>query len=150
MSTAVLWLVPAMLFGGAAGQTPVTYEPVRASHEAKISDQPCAVPRALQTQQPYVVLTELRNWSATVVETNSTVVPYDQARACIRLQGPGSVVRHIAIGDFRTLRLHWVSERLLYVFTDVGHIAGVGQLFDVVDATRIYARTEIYPPTDRR
>ena len=46
----------------------------------------------------------------------------------------------------RTLRLQWVNERLVYVFTEVGHVAGVGQLLDVEDMKWIYTRTEYYGP----
>lgn len=144
MYATVLWFVLGMgVWRSAAAQT-VTYQPVAASFEARISDQPCIVPDNLPTKKPYMVASPLGNWSATVLETDSGVVPYDQARACVSLRGPNGAVRAITVGAFRTLELQWLNERLLYAFTDVGHIAGVGQLFDVVDSTRLYARTEIY------
>jgi hypothetical protein len=122
----------------------VVYDSVRASHRALVTNGPCAVASNLKTKDVYRIASEHRSWSATVQETDPVVVPYDQARACIQLQGPNGSARSVSIGDFRTLRVQWVNERLLYVFTDVGRVAGVGQLLDVEDIIWLYARTELH------
>jgi hypothetical protein len=124
----------------------VEYSSVLPELLAHVSKKACSLPTELRTKDKYVVASALGNWSATVLETDPVAVPYDKARACIQLQGSDGVVRSVTIGAFRTLRLQWLNERLLYLFTDVGHVAGVGQLLDVDDMKWLYARTESYPP----
>jgi len=130
--------------GLSVAQTPVRYDVVLPEHLAKASAGTCSLPKNLRAKAPSVVSSPHGNWSATVQETDPVAVPYDQARACIQLRGPGGVVRGVTLGDFRTLRLQWVNERMLYIETDVGHVAGVGQLLDVEDLRWLYARTEYY------
>lgn len=127
-----------------AASMEVRYASVRPEHQAHVSKEPCSLPKDLRTKEKYALASAYENWSATVLETDPVVVPYDQARACITLHGRDGATRSVTIGTFRTLRLQWLNERLLYVFTDVGHIAGVGQLLDVDDMKWVYARTEYY------
>ena len=138
--------VAAILAGGAAAEPiEVQYGSVLPEHQATLSKEPCALAATLKTKEKQVVVSTLGNWSATVLETDAVAVPYNQARACILLSGPDGAVRSITLGGFRTLRLTWVNDRLLYLFTGVGHIACVGQLLDVDDMKWLYARTEYYP-----
>jgi len=126
----------------------VKHEPISAAHEARMSDVPCAVPSILRTKEPQVLATPLHTWSSTVVETDPGVVPYDQARACITVRGRDTV-RFITLNGFRTLRLQWLNESVLSVWTDVGHIATVLQLFDLDEGKRLYAQTERYLTTEQ-
>jgi hypothetical protein len=130
----------------AAATQRVEYAPVAAEHLAHVSAEACSLPKDLRTKDKYALPSAFGNWSATVLETDPVAVPYDKARTCIQLQGPEGVVRSVTIEGFRTLRLQWINERLLYLWTDVGHVASVGQLLDVDDLKWLYARTEYYPP----
>jgi hypothetical protein len=135
----------------------IRYDAVDPSHLAKIATSVCILEKSLKTLPPQVVESPMGTWKAVVQQTDPVVVPYDQAKGCIQVGG-GPVNRSIMIGNFRTLEVTWINERLLYVFTDVGHTAGVGQLLDVYDGKWIYARTEYYldaaaqtgPPSPRQ
>ncbi len=125
-------------------QVRVRYDSVLVQHRAQMSRDSCSIAASLKTKDRYQVASQHGNWSASVQETDPVVVPYDQARACIQLQGRDGSQLGITIGDFRTLRVQWVNERLLYLFTDIGHVAGVGHLLDVEEMKWVYARTEYY------
>jgi hypothetical protein len=91
-----------------------------------------------------VITSPLGSWSAIVYQTNAVAVPYDQAQACIQLRGPANKAHGVSLRDFRTLRVQWVNDRALHIFTDIAHVAGVHQLLDVEELTWIYARAEYY------
>jgi hypothetical protein len=65
-------------------------------------------------------------------------------RRAIQLRGPAIKTHGVSLNDFRTLRVQWVNDRILHIFTDVGHVAGVHQLLDVEELAWIYARAEYY------
>ena len=122
----------------------IRYEDVRPEHRARVLAEACSLPASLRSKDQYTSASPLKVWTATVRETDPTVVPYDQARCCIELLRRDGLRRNLELVGFRTIRLEWVNDRLLYVFTDVGHVAGVGQLLDVDEMKWIYARTEYY------
>ena len=127
---------------GELGAQGIRYDEVRPEHRARATREPCALPTDLRTKSIYVLRSPRGSWTATVHETDPVVVPYDRARACIQLRHENGNVRGVTVGGFRTLRLEWINDKLLYLSTDVGHIAAVGQLLDVEDVAWIYARTE--------
>lgn len=131
-----------------AAQTPppqIRYDEVAPNHLAKLASQPCAIDSTLKKLPPKVYASTTGRWTAVVEQTDPVSVPYDRAQACIRMGNATGVIRNVTIGDFRTLRLAWINDRLLYLFTDVGHVAGVGQLLDADAGTWIYAKTEYTP-----
>lgn len=128
----------------AAPSAQIRYDIVAPTHQARLTPQ-CAIDASLKQLPAKMNTSPTGRWTVVVEQTDPVTVPYDRARACIRMSTATRDFRNVAIGDFRTLRLVWVNERLLYVFTDVGHAAGVGQLLDVEDARWIYAKTEYYP-----
>lgn len=140
------FVIGSALILGAESAAPaqVRYDAVDPSHLAKIATSVCVLDKSLKTLPPQVVESPMGTWKAVVRQTDPVVVPYDQAKGCIQVGG-GPVNRSIMIGNFRTLHVTWINERLLYISTDVGHTAGVGQLLDVYDGKWIYARTEYYP-----
>jgi hypothetical protein len=140
---ATAWLVAPLL--AAAAQTPTRLDVVKPEHQARVSRDACAIPAPMRVKPPSTAVSPQGTWSALVRETDPTAVPYDQARACLELRRrDGAAVRYITLGDFRTLRVEWLDERQLRLVTDVGHVAGVSQLFDVEREVWIHARTEYY------
>jgi len=146
MKCVVFCLAAALVLHAAplTAQSRVTYDSVAIRHRAQVSRDACSIPASLKMKDSYQVASEHGSWSASVQETDPVVVPYDQARACIQLRGRDGLRLGITLGDFRTLRIQWVNERLLYLSTDVGHVAGVGQLLDVEEMKWVYAMTQLY------
>lgn len=130
----------------------VRFDTVRPEHLASVSNGTCSLPAELPTEPDYAVTSPSGVWSATVQRTDGARVPYDQAQACVRLRDRSGRLRSVTVGDrttsagtvFRDLRLQWINDRLLYIFVDVGHAAGVGQLLDIEDGKWLYAKTESY------
>ena len=96
----------------------------------------------LKTKPELTIASPSHKWSATVLETDGGAVPYSDARACIQLRQDKQTRATVALGAFRTLGVQWINDRLLYVWTDVGHIAIVGQLLDVDEMKWLYAQTQ--------
>ena len=142
----------------AAPLAQIRYDAVSPAHLAKASSVPCALDKTLKTLSQQVLASPMGTWTAVIEQTDPVSVPYDQAKGCIKLStSQSNRTISVTIGAFRTLQLTWINERLLYVFTDVGHVAGVGQLLDVEEAKWIYAKTELYtdpaqagPPAPRQ
>lgn len=124
----------------------IRYDAVAPAHLAKVSTSPCVLDKTLKALPTEVLASPAGTWTAVVAQTDPVTVPYDRARGCIKISGQAGN-RFVAVGGFRALHLTWVNERLLYIFTDVGHTAGVGQLLDVDDAKWMYAKTELYVDT---
>ena len=128
-----------------SAQTPTREEPVvRPSHQARLSREPCGMAVQTPVKTAYAVASPGGTWSAFVQETDASREPYDQARACIRLQRRDGPARYLTIGDFRTLRVEWLDDRRLHLATDVGAGARVSQLLDVDTQRWIHARTEYF------
>jgi hypothetical protein len=128
-----------------SAQPQIRYDAVGPSHLAKLSSGYCSLETSLKLLPTKMNTSPTGRWTAMIEQTDPVVVPYDRAQACLKLSNATRVIRGVAISDFRSLRLTWVNDRLLYIFTDVGHAAGVGQLLDVDDGKWIYAKTEYYP-----
>jgi hypothetical protein len=133
-----------------SSQDPVSYGAVLPEHQAKASTASCALSKTLTTLKSYVVASPNGGWSATVEQTDPVVVPYGEAQACVNLRSGAGMTRSVTVRDFRTLEVTWISDRLLYLFTDVGHVAGVGQLLDADALEWLYAKTEYYSPSSSK
>jgi hypothetical protein len=125
-----------------AAQTPTRIDVVRPEHQIRLSREACGMAVQAPVKTAYSVASPSGLWSAFVQETDPVRVPYDQARACIRLQRRDGPARYLTVGDFRALRVEWLDDRRLHVVTDVGRLARVSQLLDVETQVLIRARTE--------
>jgi hypothetical protein len=125
-------------------QTVTRTDVVRPEHQARVSSEPCAIAAETPVKAPYTAASPGGAWSALVQETDPVRVPYDQARACLRLLRRDGRTRYVTVGDFRTLRVEWLDDRRLHLITDVGRIARVSQLLDVDAQVWIHARTEYF------
>ena len=46
------------------------------------------------------------------------------------MKGDGTA-RHVFLEDFRCILFYWLTDRLVFLDSDLGHVAGAKQLYDV-------------------
>ena len=83
-------------------------------------------------------------WRAEIVQSDTGVVPYDKTKATIVIKKYDGKKRYVKCERFRTIKVQWINDRLLYIQCDIGHAAGVGQIFDVETNKWIYQQGETY------
>jgi hypothetical protein len=60
-------------------------------------------------------------------------VTYDRETAYIEVTGKRFVPLYIAVKNFRTISLSWATDRILVIQRDMGHVAAIEEVIDVVD-----------------
>ena len=131
-----------------SAQSPTRVEPVvRPSHQARLSREPCGMAVQTPVKTAYAVASPGGTWSAFVQETDASRVPYDQARACIRLQRRDGPARYLTIGDFRTLRVEWLDDgRTVRVLEmSEGHVKVASRTQDLTKDPSFWAGVLVVP-----
>jgi hypothetical protein len=83
-------------------------------------------------------------WRAEIVQSDTGVVTYDRTKAKIVIKKYDGKKRYVKCESFRTIKVQWINDRLIYIDCDIGHAAGVGQIFDVETNKWIYQQGETY------
>ena len=83
-------------------------------------------------------------WRAEIVQSDTGVIPYDKTKAAIVIKKYDGKKRYVKCERFRTIKVQWINDRLVYLLCDIGHVAGVGQIFDVETNKWIYQQGETY------
>lgn len=81
---------------------------------------------------------------AEIVQTDAVQVPYDQSLAFITVTTELGAPIHIRTSRFRSVTLSWVGESLLVVTRDVGHVAGIEEIFDLDQRRWLLQRSLFY------
>ena len=128
-------LVIAMFFAAAASQQapPVAYSDAFAGRYGEASDTPLEFPEATPLEPAVVVRSRLGASSATMLRTDGVKIPYEQAEAHITVTSELGAPSYLRMRGFRSVTTSWVGERLLFIYRDVGHVAAVEEIYDVVD-----------------
>jgi hypothetical protein len=71
--------------------------------------------------------------TALLTQTDPTKVTYDRETAYIEVTGKRFVPLYIAVKNFRTIILSWATDRILVIQRDMGHVAAIEEVIDVVD-----------------
>jgi hypothetical protein len=71
--------------------------------------------------------------SATQECTDAVKVPYDQEEAHITITSKYFPPVYVKVKFFRTVRLTWITDRAVLIDRDIGHIAGIEEILDVID-----------------
>lgn len=115
-----------------------------AEHYAEIVTLPCTLPDGLASFPEERSETRLSRWRAILSRTDPTVVPYDQAVACLAFDGPDGTRRSVRARAFRTIRVQWLNDRLVAIETDLGHAASILQILDLDQGRWVYQLGERY------
>ena len=140
-------MLTALLICLATGTPPASSEPLLrySDGEAKIYSAIAAnapsFPEGLPLLPPKTVVSPWESGRATVTETDSSKVPYDREEAHIQIDSQLAKPMVVVVRDFRVLKVRWVSDRLLFIWRDIGHVGAIEELLDVVDQRWLSQRT---------
>ena len=106
------------------------------SHRYELGDLPLA--------EPVLVLDRHQQVKATIVKTDSGIIPYSESLSNVTIEGVGLEPLHVAIKGFRDIRAQWAGSNLLYFNINIGHIASVECLLDVRERKWLYQKSISY------
>lgn len=111
----------------------ISYTQTFKEYYSRIRTKPDTFP-AQTPVLPRVVSTSPNRFATAVLEqTDPVKVPYDQETAHIRVTGDDIEPLYITTRFFRSISLHWATDRILVIKRDIGHVAGMEEAVDVVD-----------------
>ena len=80
-----------------------------------------------------VIQSPSRFAAAKVTRTDEVRVPYEDEEAHLEIASAHFPPLYIRVRIFRALEARWVSDRILYIWRDIGHTTSVEELIDVMD-----------------
>ena len=110
----------------------------------EISTAAVAIPPEIPVEKDVTVWSEFRNRRATLVLSDATKIPYDKAIGSITIESRNKPNQYIRLRGFRTVKIKWINDRLLYIDCDIGHIASVDAIFDAQTGKWIYRQSMSY------
>jgi len=111
---------------------------------AEILDKEFILPRNHPVGELKSIKSPTGIWRAEIVHSNAGIVPYDKTKATMVIKKYDGKKRYVKCERFRTITVKWINDRLLYILCDLGHVASVGQIFDVERNEWIYQKGETY------
>lgn len=69
---------------------------------------------------------------------------YNEATASIVIIGQSKQKCFIVTKNFRRIKVSWINDRLIYINRDIGHVAGIGEVFDVEEKRWLYQKGQTY------
>jgi hypothetical protein len=112
---------------------PLRYEALEPSFQTTVATRDCAFPAGVPIVGPETVDSPHGTGRACVTKTDGSVVPYEQAEAHISVTTELGQPVFLLVRDFRLLRVQWINERLLYLDRNMGRVAGIDEIFDVLE-----------------
>ena len=139
-------LVIAMLFAAVAAQTtpPVMYGDTFAERYSEISHAALEFPAATPLEPAVVVRSRLGTSVARVIRTDGVKIPYENAEAHITVETELGETVHLRVKGLRSVSASWIGERLLFISRDIGHVAGIEEIYDVVDGKWLLQQSVAY------
>ena len=126
-----------LAFGSAvaAGEPEIalTYHQISAERSSQIVAKRPAFAPDTPLEPALILESPLKFAQARLVRTDGSKVPYEREMAHIEITGPQIKPLYIEVADFRTIRIAWATDRTLVITRDIGHIAGIEEIIDVVD-----------------
>ena len=112
---------------------PIAYSDVFSERYSVVSQDVVKFPAQTPLEPSVVVRSALGTSVAHLLRTDGTTIPYENAEARISIESELGETAHIRMKGFRSVSADWIGERLLFIRRDIGHVAGVEEIYDVVD-----------------
>jgi hypothetical protein len=143
MKTVVLAV---FVFSAAVGAyaTSVHYGNQFSDYYPEISTAPVEISPGIPLEEDVTVWSEFKNCKATLVRSDATKIPYDKEIGSISIECRDRPKQYIRLRRFRTVEIKWINDRLLYIYCDIGHIAGVDAIFDAQTGKWIFRQSMSY------
>lgn len=129
------WLVAALMLVAMPDLAPaqVSYSNIWKQYYSRIVEKAPEFPPSVPVEPPVTIPSPLGYASATLVSTDGVKVPYDQQEAHIAITSKSFPPVYVTAKFFRTVTLTWITERTVLIDRDIGHIAGIEEILDVID-----------------
>ena len=122
-----------------------------AIYDKSFSDRYCVVvpneptfPETTPLEPVVVVSSPIGSSTARVLRTDGTKIPYDDAEAHITVLSAFGEPIYFKSKGFRTVNVHWLGERFLFISKGIGHIAAIEEIYDIVDKKWLVQQTVSY------
>jgi hypothetical protein len=145
----LMWFVAMVFIGAGAAVTDepqflTDYTDSFKEYYAAILDKEFVLPKDHPVWELKSIKSPTGIWRAEIIQSDTGVVPYDKTKAAIVIKKYDGKKRYVKCERFRTIKVQWINDRLLYILCDIGHAAGAGQIFDVETNKWIYQKGEMY------
>ena len=85
-------------------------------------------------EAPVEVASRLGQSTATIVRTDGSSVPYESAIAYIHIDTAfADEIVVVEVRRFRAVTVSWIGESILVISRDVGHVAGIEEIFSLAE-----------------
>ncbi len=84
--------------------------------------------------------------SVVLTQTDPIKIPYDDETAYIEVTGEQFAPLYIEVKNFRGVELSWATDRILVIRRDIGHIAGMEEVIDIVDRRWLFQKAFHFNP----
>lgn len=111
----------------------VSYSNMWKLYYSRIVEIATEFPPSVPVEPTVTIPSPMGYGSATLVCTDAVKVPYDQEKAHITITSKYFPPVYVKVKFFRTVRLTWITERTVLIDRDIGHIAGIEEILDVID-----------------
>ena len=123
---------------------PIAYSDAFSERYGEVSRNTLEFPAQTPLEPSVVVRSALGTSVAHVLRTDGTKIPYENAEARISIESELGETAHITMKGFRSVSADWIGERLLFIRRDIGHVAGIEEIYDVVDGKWVIQQSVHY------
>ena len=129
------WLTATLLLMALPGLAPaqVYYSDEWKQYYSRIVEKGAEFPPSVPVESTLTIPSPMKYGSAKVVSTDGVKVPYDQQEAHVTITSKLFPPVYVTVKFFRTMTLTWITERTVLIDRDIGHIAAIEEILDVVD-----------------
>ena len=98
-----------------------------------------------ELEAPTVVWDSTHNRKITILRTRGDKYGYEQQKCVMTVERGGfKSPRFLSVLGFRNIEASWITSKLIIVKLDIGHVAGVGAIYDAEGDKLIYCESVSY------
>lgn len=130
------WIVIALFLGSFASDaaSQVTYSDGFSDWYSRIHQGAPRFDDGTPLEAPVEVASRLGQSTATIVRTDGSSVPYESAIAYIHIDTAfADEIVVVEVRRFRAVTVSWIGESILVISRDVGHVAGIEEIFSLAE-----------------
>jgi len=84
--------------------------------------------------------------TATIAQTDPVKIPYNEETAHIEVTGDDIDPLYIEVKNFRGVSVSWATDRILIIKRDIGHVAAMEEVIDIVERRWLSRKALFYKP----
>ena len=128
----LLSIMPGMTLGQELAR-PVSYSDLFKEHYSKVSSKELVFGENIPIENEKEIKSQMRSGSIVLRRTDGARIPYEDAKAYLTVRSSLSETIHIEVKYMRWIEVKWISERAFLIYRNIGHIAGIEEIYDILD-----------------